>query len=574
MSYQVLARKWRPHRFEDMVGQRHVLQALTNALDSDRLHHAYLFTGTRGVGKTTVARIFAKSLNCEKGVSASPCGECGACHEIDEGRFVDLIEVDAASRTGVDDTRELLDNVQYAPARGRYKVYLIDEVHMFSKSSFNALLKTLEEPPPHIKFLLATTDPKKIPPTILSRCLQFSLKRLTPTQIEAQLEHILKAEAIQSDPRSLEMIATAADGSLRDALSLLDQSIAFAGGDLKAEEVASMLGTIDKDQVLDLLEILIAGDAKSVLEKTEQLDQSSPDYQSILSELLSQLQALAVLQMVPDARADQRDTPRLMPMIDMISPEACQLYYQIALNGLRDLAFHPNPTAGFEMILLRMLAFKPIEAEKKKSVALESTLKPAHSRSEIAQTTRNESSFNEKHEVAPAEVEQPVPSPVTDQTSTTQSAPAEKNSTRNISITNEIEPVAEDRWHRLIREMKLNGMVYQLAISCVLEEQTEGRILLSMPKGTIHTERLKQQLEAFLQEHFKQPVHLTIEEKDLDQQETPKDRMERQAAQRLALARQVIESDPNIQTLREVFDATVIEESITPSSQNPTGENA
>lgn len=535
MSYQVLARKWRPHRFEDMVGQRHVLQALTNALDSDRLHHAYLFTGTRGVGKTTVARIFAKSLNCEQGISASPCGQCSSCVEIDEGRFVDLIEVDAASRTGVDDTRDLLENVQYAPTRGRYKVYLIDEVHMFSKSSFNALLKTLEEPPPHIKFLLATTDPKKIPPTILSRCLQFNLKRLTPEQIEQQLAHILEQESIDADRRSLEMIAFAADGSLRDALSLLDQAISYGDGALKASEVASMLGTIDKDQVLDLLHLLAKKDPADVLEKIAQLDELGPDYQVILSELLAQLQAVAVKQLVPTARADQRDSLRLAEIAALLTAEECQLYYQIALNGQRDLSFHPDPRGGFEMTLLRMLAFQiaeqaanindqaPSATEKKKPVAPEGE----HSQS-VAELQRT----------PPAE-----PAPVEFKT--------------NIAA-------HPDDWHRILEELQLDGLVHQLAISCALEQYENNEFRLTMSPGTMCTDRMKQQLEQALREKYGSELRLLIIEKMVDGLETPRTKQSREEQQRLEEARQVIESDPDIQRLCEAFDATIIEESIMP----------
>ncbi|MGE0386531.1 MAG: DNA polymerase III subunit gamma/tau, partial [Gammaproteobacteria bacterium] len=330
MSYQVLARKWRPRKFADLVGQQHVVRALSNALDRDRLHHAYLFTGTRGVGKTTIARIFARALNCETGVSATPCGTCGACTEIDDGRFVDLIEVDAASRTGVDDTRELLENVQYAPSRGRYKVYLIDEVHMFSRNSFNALLKTLEEPPPHVKFLLATTDPKKLPVTILSRCLQFNLRRLAIEEIEQQLGRVLQAESIPGDAGALRLLADAADGSLRDALSLLDQAIAYGGGRLAEAEVAAMLGTIDRGQVHDLLDRLVEGDGPGMLERIAAMAEAACDFQAALGEVAAALQRVAVRQIVGGARAAD-DEPRIDGFAGRMGAEDCQLWYQIAL---------------------------------------------------------------------------------------------------------------------------------------------------------------------------------------------------------------------------------------------------
>ncbi len=360
MSYQVLARKWRPRLFREMVGQTHVLQALINALDNNRLHHAYLFTGTRGVGKTTIARILAKCLNCERGVSSEPCGECSACREIDEGRFVDLIEVDAASRTKVEDTRELLDNVQYAPSRGRFKVYLIDEVHMLSSHSFNALLKTLEEPPEHVKFLLATTDPQKLPVTILSRCLQFSLKNMPPEKVVEHLRHVLDEEAVGFDDESLWLLGRAADGSMRDALSLTDQAIAFGNGALQVAEVRSMLGTIDHGQVFGLLEALVAHDARALMQAVADLAEQGADFAGVMAELISTLQRLAIAQVVPEAADNSLgDQARLLELAGRISAEDVQLFYQLGLHGRRDLPLAPEPRGGFEMALLRMLAFRP-----------------------------------------------------------------------------------------------------------------------------------------------------------------------------------------------------------------------
>ena len=360
MSYQVLARKWRPRLFREMVGQTHVLQALINALDHNRLHHAYLFTGTRGVGKTTIARILAKCLNCEAGVSSEPCGVCSACREIDEGRFVDLIEVDAASRTKVEDTRELLDNVQYAPTRGRFKVYLIDEVHMLSSHSFNALLKTLEEPPAHVKFLLATTDPQKLPVTILSRCLQFSLKNMLPEKVVEHLRHVLAEEQVPFDEESLWLLGRAADGSMRDGLSLTDQAIAFGNGELKAAEVRSMLGTIDHGQVFGLLNGLAAGDARALLAAVAELAEQGADFAGVLAELISTLQRVAIAQVLPEAADNSLgDQQRVLELAGRISAEDVQLFYQLALHGRRDLPLAPDPRGGFEMALLRMLAFRP-----------------------------------------------------------------------------------------------------------------------------------------------------------------------------------------------------------------------
>jgi DNA polymerase-3 subunit gamma/tau len=360
MKYQVLARKYRPKNFSAMIGQEHVLKALANALTHERLHHAYLFTGTRGVGKTTVARILAKALNCEQGVTATPCGQCSACQEIDQGSFVDLLEVDAASRTKVEDTRELLDNVQYAPTKGRYKIYLIDEVHMLSGHSFNALLKTLEEPPPHVKFLLATTDPQKLPVTILSRCLQFNLKRMTIEQIELQLENILNTEQIAFEQAALKPLAIAADGSMRDALSLLDQAIAYCDGQPNLHEIEVMLGSVQRDRIFQLLAGLINDDGKGLIAQVHNLIAQGIDANSILSELISLLQRVALAQLVPEAIDDSLgDKQRLEQMAQAISPEDVQLYYQIAINGRKDLPYSPQPQGGLDMILLRMLAFKP-----------------------------------------------------------------------------------------------------------------------------------------------------------------------------------------------------------------------
>src|SRR5690606_29859745 len=360
MSYQVLARKWRPRLFREMVGQTHVLQALINALDHNRLHHAYLFTGTRGVGKTTIARILAKCLNCEAGVSSEPCGVCSACREIDEGRFVDLIEVDAASRTKVEDTRELLDNVQYAPSRGRFKVYLIDEVHMLSGHSFNALLKTLEEPPAHVKFLLATAGPQKLPVTILARCLQFSLQSMVPERVVEHLRHVLAEEQVPFDEESLWLLGRAADGSMRDGLSLTDQAIAFGNGQLRAAEVRSMLGTIDHGQVFGLLEGLASGDARGLLAAVAELAEQGADFAGVLAELISTLQRVAIAQVLPEAADNSLgERQRVVDLAGRISGEDVQLFYQLALHGRRDLPLAPGPRGGFEMALLRMLAFRP-----------------------------------------------------------------------------------------------------------------------------------------------------------------------------------------------------------------------
>ncbi|WP_342649305.1 DNA polymerase III subunit gamma/tau [Pseudomonas sp. REB1044] len=364
MSYQVLARKWRPRSFREMVGQTHVLKALINALDNQRLHHAYLFTGTRGVGKTTIARIIAKCLNCETGITSTPCGTCSVCREIDEGRFVDLIEIDAASRTKVEDTRELLDNVQYAPSRGRFKVYLIDEVHMLSSHSFNALLKTLEEPPPYVKFILATTDPQKLPATILSRCLQFSLKNMSPERVVEHLSHVLEAENVPFEQDALWLLGRAADGSMRDAMSLTDQAIAFGEGKVLAADVRAMLGTLDHGQVYGVLQALLEGDARALLEAVRELAEQGPDWSGVLAEMLNVLHRVAIAQALPEAVDNgQGDRDKVLALAAALPAEDVQFYYQMGLIGRRDLPLAPEPRGGFEMVLLRMLAFRPADAD-------------------------------------------------------------------------------------------------------------------------------------------------------------------------------------------------------------------
>jgi DNA polymerase-3 subunit gamma/tau len=498
-----------------MVGQSHVLRALTNALDKHRLHHAYLFTGTRGVGKTTVARILAKCLNCETGVAAQPCGACPSCVEIDEGRFVDLIEVDAASRTKVDETRELLDNVQYAPTRGRFKVYLIDEVHMFSNHSFNALLKTLEEPPPHVKFLLATTDPKKLPVTVLSRCLQFNLKRLTADQIESHLEHVLHHEAIPSDGESHRLIAMAADGSLRDALSLLDQAIAYGGGSLRAAEVAALLGTIDKDHVLTLVELLAAKDARGVLAQVQHIAELSPDYATVLGELASQLQRIAVEQMIPEANGETVGSHyRVTELARLLTPEECQLFYQIALMGQRDLEVALDARSGFEMILLRMLAFH-------RQTACDDAIRMGRGQMTVSSA-------------------KPTPEPAAG------------------SISSAGRP-----WQDLIDELKLSGLVKELASNCVLKRHTADELHLLVSPQYPRNKSIEQRLEHVLRSRFGAELRLKITAGELNE-EPPSAMKARETASYRKAAQRAIESDPNVKRLCETFDAKVDTASIRP----------
>ncbi|MBI5462310.1 MAG: DNA polymerase III subunit gamma/tau, partial [Gammaproteobacteria bacterium] len=555
--YQVLARKWRPRSFHTLVGQEHVLRALVNALDNDRLHHAYLFTGTRGVGKTTIARIFAKSLNCEKGVSSNPCGVCSACTEIDEGRFVDLIEVDAASRTKVDETRELLENVQYAPTRGRYKVYLIDEVHMFSNHSFNALLKTLEEPPPHVKFLLATTDPQKLPVTILSRCLQFNLKRLPQPLIAGHLADVLQREAIEAEAPALAELARAADGSMRDALSLLDQAIAFGGGVVREVDVRAMLGTIERGQVYAILRALARQDGATVLAEIAQLAEQVPDFTSVLAELLSVLQRIAVAQTVPDALDDSygdRDT--VLELAQLLSAEDVQLYYQIGLIGRRDLPLSPDARGGLEMILLRMLAFRPQGVE---------------SSSAAAPPVRNVVSAPTQSTARPASAAKAAVSAV--QPSAATATPVAVGSAAKIPAAAPARPVTPSGdWPALIEAMQLRGMVKQLAENCTLAEQNEQlvRLTLDPTHAQLNSAALEKKLAEALSAHLGRDIKLRIESGsgseggELAREETPAQQQSRLARERQQAAEQSIAADDTVRTLEETFGAQVVQDTVRP----------
>ena len=556
MSYLVLARKWRPKTFADTVGQEHVLTALVNALETGRLHHAYLFTGTRGVGKTTIARILAKALNCEPGVTASPCGECSACIEIDEGRFVDLIEVDAASKTKVDDTRELLDNVQYAPSRGRYKVYLIDEVHMLSKSSFNALLKTLEEPPPHVKFLLATTDPQKLPATVLSRCLQFNLKRLTPRLIQDRLVHILEAEQIEFEPAALALLARAADGSLRDALSLLDQAIAYCSGKVEETPVAAMLGTIDRDHVSRLLDLLAAADAPGILDAIADIDEQFPDYARLLEDLARILQRVAVYQVVGDVKADDdSDTATIAGLAENISASDVQLYYQTALIGRRDLHLAPDPRSGTEMTLLRMLAFRPQAAAAPVGTAggkpADSSPKPAARAASQRAASSAAPVGGKSADSSPESAADPAPLGAAPRA--TPEAPAAPTTVQ----------WQDPDWSELVGQLGLTGSLRMLAASCAYIARDGNRVRLGLdPRSESYlTNTRRQGLSEALSKHYGEPLvaDITVGEGD---GETPIQQETRLADERLDAARVDLESDPNVQTLKNLFGAELKADSI------------
>ena len=551
MTYQVLARKWRPKSFADMVGQQHVVRALGNALDRDQLHHAYLFTGTRGVGKTTLARILSKALNCERGVSSTPCGVCAACREIDGGRFVDLIEVDAASRTKVDQTRELLDNVPYAPACGRYKVYLIDEVHMFSNNSFNALLKTLEEPPPHVKFLLATTDPQKVPVTVLSRCLQLNLRRLLPEEIRTRLQYVLETEGIAHEPAALGLLARAADGSMRDGLSLLDQAIAYGGGRVAESEVRDMLGTVAGDLTFDLLDALAAGDGVRLLSEVDRIGALAPDFGELLKELLGLMHRLALFQQVPaTVSADDPDRARFDGLVRSIAPEDLQLFYQVALTGQQDLNLAPDPRSGFEMVLLRALAFRPAEGGRVTAGSESPRAAPAFASTHgVAPQVEGRSD----RVVEPKGAGLAVPMPATAASEPDAPVSATLGSTAD--------------WQRLVDRLGVGGMASELAHHCGFLGFADGRLSLSLDPTAEHlcSRGIEESLRAALESVLGGPLKLEIRV-SRPIQETPAQRRTREQEERREAALGSMESDPVAQRLRDRLDAQWLPGSIEPTS--------
>lgn len=532
MSYQVLARKWRPRNFQDMVGQEHILRMLTNALEQKRIHHAYLFTGTRGVGKTTIARILSKCLNCESGVTSSPCGTCHACVAIDAGQFLDLYEVDAASRTKVEDTRELLDNVLYPPTQGRYKIYLIDEVHMLSNHSFNALLKTLEEPPEHVKFLLATTDPKRLPITILSRCLQFHLRRITPEYISRHLQHICTTEKISHEVMGLEKLAKAADGSMRDALSLLDQAIAYGHGAVNKAEVYSMLGSMAQDDLLPLLEALASQNGGQLFKAIAVLAEHAPDFQQVLEELISLLHKIAIAQIVPETMA--ADEP-IAPFAKRLSAEEIQLYYQIALLGRRDLPLTPTPQQGFEMTMLRMLAFHPGSTMQHGSpVAAAKPAAPAVIPPAAA--------------VKPAAHAAATATPVAEKKSEPETATA--------PLSADMTSLSE--WRDILPKLELSGMAYALAANCTLVKISEAKVVLalSVSHQPMLSPKLKERITEALGRHLKRSIQLEVNITSAELV-TPVKQEQSEHELKLTNARQTIMQDPQVKKLLEVYDATV-----------------
>lgn len=546
MSYQVLARKWRPKQFDELVGQEHVVKALTHALDSGRVHHAYLFTGTRGVGKTTIARIFAKSLNCERGMSAHPCGECAICTAVDAGRFVDLIEIDAASNTGVDDVREVIESAQYAPARGRYKVYLVDEVHMLSKSAFNALLKTLEEPPEHVKFLLATTDPQKLPVTVLSRCLKFGLKRLLPGQIAGQMRMILGREGVAFDDAAITELARGADGSLRDGLSLLDQAIAHGGGTLRADDVRAMLGTIADNDVGALLRALAAGDGKALMDESDRIAGLSPDFAVVLEQLANALHRIQLRQLVPGFAGDEPEREVLDELAGEVHPEDVQVWYQFALHGRRDLTLAPDVRSGFEMTLLRMLAFRNDDADGSAVGA------PAHAAGRTAASAPPAAASPASAPrvvVAPAQVREAVP-------------PQAPSAVPKPVVAPRIDGIAD--WEAWIQLAGLGGPVGLLA-QHALPKSFEGDVLtlaLKPEHEILCSDALCRQLQDKLGGAIGRKLRVRVVHEAVA--ETPATRAAKVRSDAQAAAERALAEDPIIQDMRRQFGAEIIPESIRP----------
>ncbi|MDP2793366.1 MAG: DNA polymerase III subunit gamma/tau [Sulfurisoma sp.] len=573
MSYQVLARKWRPKSFATLVGQEHVVRALTHALDQQRLHHAYLFTGTRGVGKTTIARIMAKALNCETGITATPCGTCSSCQEIDNGRFVDLIEVDAATNTKVDQMRDLLDNAVYSPTRGRFKVFVIDEVHMLSTSAFNAMLKTLEEPPEHIKFILATTDPQKIPVTVLSRCLQFNLKQMPPGHIVEHLTRILEAEQVSCEPAALRHIAKAAAGSMRDALSLLDQAIAHGAGRVTEEDVRDMLGTVGEDHLHAILDGLVAGDAQAMLAVADGMDARSLSFDSALQELATLFHRIALAQFAPQAIIDESERQRLAPYAAGFDREFLQLCYQIAIHGRDDLPLAPDEYAGFTMTLLRLVAFRPEMPALLGTTAsaAQASAAPRPVPRGTAAATPAQSAPVQAAAVAPVAVSPAPTTGLREQAIPVGEAklvgrPSGGTFLPPPSTPVPAAPAAATEWHAIADRLTLTGMAKQLAQHCELAELAESQITLRLPpahKGLLMNKGQQDKLQTELQTHFGRPLKLDIVLGDV-QSETPAARTATERRERQEHAIAAIEQDPFVREVVDLFDASIDESTIKP----------
>jgi DNA polymerase-3 subunit gamma/tau len=584
MSYQVLARKWRPQNFSEMAGQAHVLQTLTHALEQQRLHHAYLFTGTRGVGKTTVARILARCLNCEQGITATPCGECNACREISEGRFIDLIEVDAASRTRVEDTRDLLDNVQYAPARGRFKVYLIDEVHMLSTHSFNALLKTLEEPPAHVKFLLATTDPQKLPVTVLSRCLQFHLKNLAPAQIVTYLQSVLAAEQIEYQEDALWQLGRAAAGSMRDALTLLDQSISFGGGSVQMAAVTSLLGTPDHAAVFAFLDALAQRDGGSLIAAVSACAENNPDYSRLLEQLLSVCHRLALAQVMPDTIDNSEgDREQIRALAGAFAAEDVQLYYQICMQTLQDMPHSPDARSCFEMGLLRMLAFSPDvyagatapagNEKKKPDAGAALTARPASDVEQQPQSASQpepepvagpepaqEPAQEQGTEPAPAPASVPEPDPEPDPEPETKPEAEPELALEPVQTP---EPGDDNDWYALVQRCQLSGITGNILANCVPVSATDGRymLILDQDQSALYSDDQQPRIAQALSETLQRSIAVEIRIGALPS-ESPAQRRRREKQQAIDELHHRFNTDPGVLALIAEFDARVDQASL------------
>jgi len=546
MSYQVLARKWRPKTFKQLVGQEHVSQALINGLDQDRLHHAFLFTGTRGVGKTTIARILAKCLNCETGVSSTPCGECSSCVDLDEGRFVDMIEIDAASRTGVDDMRELLESVQYTPTRGRYKVYIIDEVHMLSPSSFNALLKTLEEPPPHVKFVLATTDPQKIPLTILSRCLRFNLRRLLPDQIGDYLKTLVETEEIEAEPETIRTLSRAADGSMRDGLSLLDQAIAFGGGKLVMSDLEKMLGLVDHLHVVSMIRALSSNDAQGLLSIVEDLVSQSRDLETVLLNLAEVLHRITLVQCVPGYRDPERsDWDAIEELAKVLPVEDAQLFYQIAIKGRAELGLAPDPRTGLEMTLLRMLAFRPVTAD--------AAAPPGDPSQGITSGKSPKAPSRSASASAPAATKpQPRAEPVKAQ---------RPEPTKTATTT----PASSD-WVTLLNDLNLSGQARELARNVQLKTRSDDHwdFVIAPSLRYLRSDSCVNSLSQAISDQLGHQVNVRIVDEESTEMRTAAAIEQQKVRESMSEAEKAINDDPTVKALKEQMGAQLVEDSIQP----------
>jgi len=557
MSYQVLARKWRPKSFETLVGQDHVVRALSNALDQQRLHHAYLFTGTRGVGKTTLSRILAKSLNCESGVTSKPCGQCEACIAIDKGSFIDYVEMDAASNRGVDDMTALLEKAIYAPTQGRYKVYMLDEVHQLTGHAFNAMLKTLEEPPEHVKFILATTDPQKVPVTVLSRCLQFNLRQMPGSAISEHLMHILTEEQIEFEAIALQLIARAANGSMRDALSLLDQAIAYGGNAVREQEVRAMLGAIDQSYLLDLLDALARRDGGNLMSHIREMEQRSQSFESALMELATMLYQISVFQVVPDSvPQDLPERGRIAKLAEKFTPEQIQLFYQIALLGRRDIGLAPDEFAGFSMSLLRMLAFMPAEQDH---------ARPTSGKASTDTPTPVKNSAPIQHRSAAEAMQSIVQNPPSQEVKPPQPEEVHKEAPASSQPSETTVPSAsfDGNWRKLVDGLKL-GLARVLAQNCELVRHDEHNFYLSISDAHKHLleQNYQEKLRSELSQYFGCNIRLHFETGSTGN--TPAEQMNQEKAELQSAAESAIRKDEFVKTLLKEFEATIIPSSIKP----------